>query len=136
MQAPFLERRPLMSFHSQISAAATPAADAPTCTLAYIKRQLGRGDFGDRRMCTYVRALIAGEGFPPPLPCLIKRELTREVTPKSRWIRASVDAWIEDFLPPANAAAVDRAAMAAAAEEMDRAAGNLGSLTLISGGRA
>lgn len=114
-----------------------PPDAAPTCTLAYIKRQLGRGDYGDRRMCTFVKALIAAEGFPPPLPCMIRRKLTREVTPKSSWIKASVDAWVEDFLPPANAAAVDRLAMAAAAADLDAAAANLGrSLTLIEGGRA
>jgi len=115
---------------------APPSDDAPTCTLSYIKRQLGRGDFGDRRMCTYVRALMQHEGFPPPLPCLVKRELTREVTPKSRWIRSAVDAWIEDFLPPANAAAVDRIAQLQAADDMDAAAANLGRLAVIQGGRA
>jgi len=131
-----------MSLHfspPSVTATALPPApiDAPTCTLSYIKRQLGRGDFGDRRMCTYVRALIQQEGFPPPLPCMLRGgTLTREVTPKSRWIRSAVDAWIEDFLPPANAAAVDRLAQAAAASEMDSMAANLGRLTVITGGRA
>lgn len=123
-----------MPFRSQLEAA--PADDEPTCTLWYIRRQLGRGDYGDRRMVSYVAKLISREGFPPPLPALQRNELTNQVTASSRWIKSAVDAWILDFLPPANAAAVDRVAMAAAAAEMDRAAGNLGRLTLIAGGRA
>lgn len=125
-----------MTFPSQISAAIASAEEEPTYTLWQIRRQLGRGDYGDRRMVTYVAKLISTQGFPPPLPSLVKRNLTREVTPNSRWIKSAVDAWILDFLPPTNAAAVDRVAMAAAAAEMDRAAGQLGSLRVIEGGRA
>lgn len=130
-----------MSFHSPISVASaaftgTSTDDQPSCTLWYIRRQLGRGDYGDRRMVSYVCKLISAEGFPPPLPSLVKRQLTREVNAHSRWIKSAVDAWILDFLPPANAAAVDRVAMAAAAAAMDRAAEGLGRLTVIDGGRA
>lgn len=124
-----------MTFQSQ-SAALASADDEPTCTLWYIRRQLGRGDYGDRRMVTYVAKLITAEGFPPPLPSMVKRNLSRQVTVGSRWIKSAVDAWILDFLPPANAAAVDRVAMAAAAAEMDRAATSLGNLRVIDGGRA
>jgi len=126
-----------MAYRSQFSTAlALPADDEPTCTLWYIRRQLGRGDYGDRRMVTYVAKLISAEGFPPPLPELVRSGISREVSPKSRWIKSAVDAWILDFLPPSNSAAVDRVAMAAAAVEMDRAAGELGRLTVIAGGRA
>ena len=124
-----------MSYHSPL-AAPLPADDEPTCTLWHIRKQLGRQDYGDKRMVTYVCKLISTEGFPPPLPSMIKRRLSREVGPNSRWIKSAVDAWILDFLPPANAAAVDRVAMAAAAAEMDRAATQLGRLTVIDGGRA
>lgn len=107
--------------------------DEPTCNLFYIRRQLGRQNYGERRMVSYVALLIEQHGFPPPLPTLVRHKLVRGVTVDSRWHRAAVDAWLGDFLPPANFAQVDRAAMAAAAEEMDANAGNL---RLIRGGRA
>jgi len=115
--------------------ATVPADDEPTCNLWYIRRQLGRFEYGDRRMVSYVTRLIEQAAFPPPLPTLSTRsaELITAVTPHSRWLRVAVDAWLADFLPPAAQVAVDRAAQAAAAAAMDHAAGQL---TLIRGGRA
>lgn len=119
-----------MSVHSRVAAA--EADDRPTCSLWYIRRELGRHDYSDRRMVGYVTALIRELGFPPPLPSMVKKELTTSVTQHSHWLRSSVDAWLNDFLPPANAASVDRAAQAAAATEMDAAAHGL---RLVRGGR-
>ena len=81
-----------------------------TCNLTYLRNVLGRRNYGDRRMCTYVRELIAKHGFPPPLPTLVGETTTGEVVPDSNWIRASVDSWLFDFPPPARAAAIHEAA--------------------------
>ena len=104
-----------------------------TVDIWYIRRRLGCTDYKDRRLVRYVGLLVREKGFPPPLPILVGLTLEDGVTMKSRWLREGVDAWLEDFLPPDNAMSVDRAAMAAAASEMDAAAGNL---RLIRGGRA
>lgn len=106
---------------------------ARTCTIWYIRRELGRADYGDGRLVTYVRALVASRGFPPPLPHEKRGHLVEEVTVNSRWLRSAVDAWLDDFLPPEAAASVDRAQRAAAADEMDAAAFGL---RLVRGGRA
>jgi len=107
--------------------------DEHTCSLWYIRARLGRRDYQDKRMVAYVTRLIEAQSFPPPLPCLKGQDLCAAVTAKSRWLRPAVDAWLEDFLPPANAAQVDQAALNAAAHEMDAAAHGL---TLIAGGRS
>ncbi|WP_310532536.1 hypothetical protein [Novosphingobium sp.] len=105
----------------------------PTCTLPWVRLQLGAQELTSGRLVRYVGLLIAERGFPPPLPNFSQRTgLSDEVTKDSRWIRSAVEAWLLDFLPPANAGAVDAAAMKAAAAEMDAAAGNL---RLIQGGR-
>lgn len=123
-----------MSVHASL--AHPSEVDEPTCTLWYIQNRLGRSDYGERRMVTYVTLLIREHDFPPPLPTLRRGILTRDVVARSRWIRTAVDAWLEDFLPPANAEALDKAARRAAADDMDEAARNLGRLTLVQGGRA
>ena len=107
--------------------------DAPTCTIHFVRNALGRSDYGDAKMVSYVEKLISDYGFPPPLPSMKGKDITGDVTPGSRWFRDGVLAWLADFLPPDSAAAVDRHAQAAAAEEMDAAAGNL---RLVAGGRA
>lgn len=96
-----------------------------TCTLHHIKHALGIADFGDRRAQTYVTALIADRHFPPPLPSLFKRQLTNAVTRNSRWLRAPVDHWFDDQLPPDTHTALDAASMRDAATRMDARAGNL-----------
>lgn len=112
-----------------------PANDteARTCTIWYVKRELGRSDFGDSRLCAYLQALIDQRGFPKPLPTFHRGQLTDEVRISSKWIRADVERWLHDFLPPATTAALDRAALEAAAADMDSAAAGL---RLIQGGRA
>lgn len=108
--------------------AAVHTAD-PTCNLHWIGRQLG-WDFArrsDRALEQYVEGLIAELGFPRPLP---HRKhgggISTDVSyPRSSWIRVGVLQWLGDFLPPEAGAAVDAAAMHAAADDMDAAALNL-----------
>lgn len=120
-----------MSVHSfQASYLGQP--DAPrTCHLGYIRTALGRGGehgYGDKRMVTYVTLLVAECGFPKPLPTLRRNRVTDAVTADSVWLRDAVDQWLEDRLPPDAAAGLDAAAKAAAAADMDDAAGKLGGL--------
>lgn len=114
------------------------SADAdPACTLWHVGRALGCTGASDGALVAYVQELVDGCGFPPPFPSRIKgKGLTRAVTRHSTFRRDAVDAWLGDFLPPACASALDAAALAQAAAEMDHAAARLGKLTLIDGGRA
>jgi hypothetical protein len=107
--------------------------DQPSCSIWYIQMKLGRHDYSVRRMCTYVQLLISAHGFPLPFPRETRGRLVRDVSYKSRWPRSAVDVWLADFLPPETNAAIDAAAMRAAAETMDNRAGQL---QLIKGGRA
>jgi hypothetical protein len=111
-----------------------PAAedDQPSCSIWYIQLQLGRRDYKVGRMLAYVRGLIATHDFPLPFPRLKKGALVRDVSDKSRWPRVAVDTWLADFLPPDATAALDAAALQAAAETMDARAGHL---QLIKGGK-
>lgn len=102
------------------------ADEAPTCNLNYIRRRLGRSDYSDRRMVTFVTQLVDQRGFPQPLPSMRKGMLTGDVTQHSSWLRPAVETWLDNFLPPEAAVALDRQAMAAAASEMDAAAAGLG----------
>lgn len=105
---------------------------APACSLWWIRQQLGQTAMSDRRFVAYAQGLVDREGFPPPFPSHVKgKGLVREVTPKSQFRRDAVEAWLADFLPPAGDAALDAAALAAAAAEMDQAAGRLGQLRLV-----
>lgn len=110
----------------------------PTVSIWWLQRQLGKRDYKDRRLVSYLTLLIDELGFPPPLPDLVldrrpadggdrplAHSVTRKVTTNSRWRRDAVDAWLEDYLPPDNAAALDARARAGAADDMDRNAGNL-----------
>lgn len=97
-----------------------------TCTLWFIRRELGQHGYSDRRMVAYVTQLIDQHDFPRPLPAMRKGGvLTSAVTSNSTWPRAAVEAWIEGWLPPDAAAAIDRKARAEAAASMDDAARNL-----------
>lgn len=124
-----------------LSPIAVPHDDEPTCTLSYVCYHLGRSDYGDRRRITYVRKLVETYGFPKPLPTLSRgcAELTQDVVAHSRWLRAAVDQWLRDFLPPEAAAGIDAEAKALAAAEMDAAAQGLGRrrghVHVIDGGR-
>lgn len=121
----------------------SPGADADdhNCTIWYIRRRLGRLDYGIDRLTTLLKALIESHGFPPPLPYLRAGELTQDVSDKASWIRSVVDQWLLDFLPPEAGAALDAQARRQAADEMDARAANLQlgkarGLKVIDGGRA
>lgn len=116
-------------------------ADEHNCTIWYIGRRLGRGEYGVDRLTTLVNALIEQQHFPKPLPYLRSRVLTQEVGGRASWLRAAVDQWLADFLPPDIAAGVDAAALREAANRMDANAANLQlgkgrGLKLIDGGRS
>lgn len=119
-----------MSAHQRIERIKRELADGyPTVGLDFIARELGKKTYGPARLVAYVSLLIEEQGFPPPYPELVGRKgqqhLTAAVVAHSQFRRAAVEAWLEDFLPPANAAALDARAAAAAAADMDQAAGNL-----------
>lgn len=123
-----------MSVHSAIplhphaapaASAAGGDADDHTCTLWYIQRRFGQTGYSPRRACAFLEGLIADHGFPRPLPRMKSGRVVTGVAAGSRWQRAAVDAWLDDWLPPEAAAARDRAARAAAAHEMDSAAAHL-----------
>lgn len=101
---------------------------APTCSLMWVRRVLGHRRAGDASLIRFVQLLIAEQGFPRPLPHYKQGGgLETGVTHKSEWLRAAVEAWLEDnFLPPAAAAMLDRAAHDSAAAEMDAVADVLG----------
>ena len=109
-----------------------------TCTLWWIRAELGRTDCSDARFVGYVQDLVDSCGFPPPFPSKLKgQDLTRAVTVRSMFRRDAVQAWLDDFLPPDCAARLDDAAHRAAAADLDARAFGLGRpLTLINGGRA
>lgn len=108
-----------------------------TCTLWWIRTALGRTDYSDGRFVAYVQDLVDQCGFPPPFPSKPKgKDMTMRVTPKSIFRRDAVQAWIDDFLPPACAARLDADALRLAADDLDSRAAQLGRLTLIEGGRA
>lgn len=109
-----------------------PHGSEPTCDCRWIGRMLAH-DGSDALLVAYIEELIAEAGFPPPLP---HRKhggglSTGVHVDRSHWIRAGVVEWFGKFLPPAAAAALDEAAMDAAAEEMDAAAENLCTLRLV-----
>lgn len=117
-----------------------PFDESPTVSAHWVASQLGCADFGAHRLKQYLSMLIGQQDFPPPLPALVSGNsravpsrpprLEQSVTSNSRWRRVAVQAWLEDFLPPANAAQLDAQAMRAAADDMDASAGNL---RLVSG---
>lgn len=116
-------------------------ADEHSCTIWYIRRRLGRTDYGVDRLATLIDGLIEQYGFPPPLPYLRSGKLVQDVTDKASWLRAAVDQWLIDFLPPDAGAALDAQARREAADAMDARAANLQlgrprNLKVIDGGRA
>lgn len=115
-------------------------ADDHSCTIWYIRRRLGRRDYGIDRLTTLIRGLIDQYGFPPPLPYLRANTLTQDPSDKASWIRTVVDQWLLDFLPPEAGVALDAQARREAADEMDARAANLQlgkarGLKVIDGGR-
>lgn len=112
-----------MSVHSALALRLAPDGEEPTVSLHWICRQLGFSGSHEARK-RYVSGLIQAEGFPHPLPHLAHGgRVSRAIHPaRSQWLRAGVDAWLADFLPPAGHAALDAAAERAAAADMDGAA--------------
>jgi len=111
----------------------SPETAENTVDIWYLRRRLGVTNLKETRLKRYFSLLIKEKSFPPPLPAMVGTRLLSEVTTRSHWIRHSVDAWLDNFLPPENATQVDNAAMKAAADDMDAMAGNL---RLIRGGKA
>ncbi|TCM42074.1 hypothetical protein [Novosphingobium sp. ST904] len=103
-----------------------------TVDIWYLRRRLGVTQFKSTRLKRYLSLLISEKSFPPPLPAMVGHVLRNDVTVTSQWIRNSVEAWLDNFLPPENAAQADQTAMRAAALDMDANAGNL---RLIRGGK-
>lgn len=138
----------MSAFHAHSGIPATPRAapagsgggrENPTCSFHRVTHLLGCSAHSDARACKFITALIADEGFPPPLPhhrhggSKGGPGIERGVAPRSMWIRAAVLQWLEDSLTPAITAGLDAAARSAAASEMDAAASGL---YLIDGGRS
>lgn len=124
-----------MSIHSSIRGRAIVDDPEHSCTLGFIKRRLG-ATMSDKRMCAYVTELISKKGFPEPMPAFRCGQLIEHVIPHSRWVRAGVEVWFDNYLPPEAHAAIDAASRAAAADDMDQAATGLGKLRLVGGGRS
>ncbi len=97
----------------------------PLLNLSQVARRLGVQRFGDQRLLGYLTALIAGHGFPRPLPAPVKKRAVAAVHRESQWRGDAVEAWFDTFLPPACATALDAKALEAAASAMDHAAANL-----------
>lgn len=118
--------------HAALSWPEEEADASRTCTLWYVKRELA-SDYSDARFIRYVQKLVDERGFPRPMPALRGSQLVDCVCAQSRFLRAAVDNWLDDFLPPDAHDMADRKARAAAANDMDSAAFGL---RLVKGGRA
>lgn len=110
------------------------AADTFTYGLTDIMRRLGQPGHGDRWQVNYVTRLIAGAGFPPPLPLARGARLFAEVKAASRWNQRAVDRWFEDRAGPESASAAI-AELRAGEQAMDDRARRL-ALRLVQGGRS
>jgi hypothetical protein len=106
--------------------------EEPVCSIWYIQQRLGRRDYKIGRLVAYVEKLIDCWNFPKPFPRLKGKSLVCDVSDRSQWPREAVDQWLFDYLPPDTHAALDAAAFATAAKQMDARAGNL---RLVKGGR-
>lgn len=69
------------------------------CGIMYVARQLRLERFELRTVVAHVRAHIASAHFPPPVSSRLRHGQplggAAAVTPKSEWLRAEVDAWVE-----------------------------------------
>lgn len=101
-----------------------PDGDPPV-TLWHVGKRLGVGEFGADRLVNHVGQLVRDFAFPRPLPAPCKGKVVEGVHRNSQWVRAAVDHWFAGFIPAEAAAALDEAAQAAAAAEMDARAANL-----------
>lgn len=100
--------------------------EAPTCGFYWIRRAFGQSGAkspSDARFAAFLTDLIDTQGFPRPLPHPKHGGgIETGVAPKSEWLRAGVIEWFGDYLPPDTPAALDAAAEALAAADMDAAA--------------
>jgi hypothetical protein len=76
-----------------------------SCSLWYIAGRLGYREKAETWLVAYVSELIAGDGFPPPLPLYRALHSVRpvrldKVTASHRWNRDAVDAWFDGTIPP------------------------------------
>jgi hypothetical protein len=132
-----------MTFPASILIHAAPAA--PTYGLGDLMRRLGQVEHRGRARSTawqidYLRGLIADCSFPAPLPLRIRdrdtraTRMTTDVQRASRWLRAAVDQWFEDQLPPGTGSG-DVAEQRAGEQIMDERAAAIG-LRMVDGGRS
>lgn len=115
---------------NQASASFMADRSTPTVGVWWIRRQLGKTSWGESRILSYLQLLIQERDFPTPIPDMVlgrgkPHRLVDGLTIDSQWRRAAVLAWMDDGLPPANAAQIEGAAKQAAANDMDAAAGAL-----------
>lgn len=102
----------------------------PTLRLHAVARMLGVEARSERFKAAYVARLIAEEGFPAPLPMLVRGTLSRDIHPrKSCWPALAVRAWFLAQSPAHAVATVADAealeAAAASAARLDAAAADL-----------
>jgi hypothetical protein len=98
----------------------------PTWPMHTIARKLGVNRRSPRWQRDYIAALIANEGFPAPLPTMINKAISRDISPAhSRWIPAAVAAWLGGTLPPGTLAALESAEAREAADRLDARAADL-----------
>ncbi len=69
------------------------------CGIMYVARQLRLTAIDLRTVVHHIRAHIRASGFPPPVTSRLRAGMPLHgadaVTPKSEWLRAAVDAWVE-----------------------------------------
>lgn len=68
------------------------------CGVLYVARQLRLEAVELRTVVAHIRAHVANSGFPPPASSRLRHGVplsgAEAVTPKSEWLRASVDGWV------------------------------------------
>jgi len=123
---------PLACIDARPSVRAFPNPARPEITygLFTIARFLGVDRRGEAWKRDYVQALIDQEGFPAPLPLLVRGELSKDIHPRrSQWPALAVRAWFLAQSPCHAVARVEDAAMldaaADAANRLDQAAEEL-----------
>ncbi len=116
--------------------AADPLGLSAPCNIFYVQRRGGWHQLTGPRLVKHVAQLVAAHDFPTPYPSRRGGAVTTDVVVASTWPRVAVDAWFDNFLPPAGAQAADAATRAAAAADMDASARNLKLVATRFGGRA
>lgn len=112
---------------------AAPRTARPLYTIFAVAGLFGVRHRTPAWLCRYFDKLIAEQGFPAPLPQLVKGRLYAGAHKNSQWMGDAVDAWLGTQAPPPLAPAINAAELAASGSRLDANAGNL---RLIAGGRA